>query len=464
MNAQTITPQVTKKECRFVVYLPPFEEGANDYHFVKEIIHYDDGTTKPNLRAIANFQRDIWVTKKGFQNHQESKEWELVERLDKGRSTQSDLPRACAKLLGQSWMTGNLRAISSSPYLYGTDILSTSLIKQGYADKYPMVPTKYSVAVFDTETDVINGTGDIIIASITFKKKALVVVRADFLAGYTDVINRIRSCANKYIKEYLDKREVELEIRIVDTSFEIAKACFDKAHEWKPDFLAMWNIKFDVARVIEACQQAMVDPKEIFCDPSVPAQYKRFEFILGPEQKVTSSGKITPIKNEAQWHTVKCPSSFYIIDAMCVFKHNRIGEPDKPSYSLDNILNTVLGIRKLAFTETEHLKGLKKHQVMQSDYKFEYIVYNIFDCISVEELDEKTNDLSTVLPLFSGCSDFSKYNSQPRRTADELHFECMKLGYVIGTTGKNVAIDLDEETVDVAGWIDKSFFSCYGLR
>ena len=213
---------------------------------------------------------------------------------------------------------------------------------------------------------------------------------------------------------------------------------------------------FDIGKVILACEKARVDPANIFSDPSVPKEYRYFKYNQGPKMKVTASGLQTPIKPAAQWHTVICPASFYVIDAMCVFKHNRIGKPEKQSYSLDYILNDTLGIRKLKFTQADAYTDLKWHQVMQASYKLEYIVYNMFDCISIEILDEKTLDLSLTLPLFAGFSDFANYNSQPRRTVDTLHYYCLNNNRVIGTTGSNMSTDESGEMFDLTGWINFS--------
>lgn len=79
---------------------------------------------------------------------------------------------------------------------------------------------------------------------------------------------------------------------------------------------------------------------------------------------------------------------------MCFFKINRVREQNRPSYSLDSILNDELDLEKLKFKEAEGYEGLELHQLMQSKYKLEYGIYNVFDCIALELLDEKTGDLS----------------------------------------------------------------------
>ena len=193
------------------------------------------------------------------------------------------------------------------------------------------------------------------------------------------------------------------------------------------------------------------DPKEILCAPEVPYQHRLCEYKPGPTKRVSAAGKVFPINPAAQWHTFELTASFYIIDAMCAYKHLRLGDQEEPSYALDAILSKRLGIRKLKFEEAKDYEdlGLKWHQFMQSNYKVEYLVYNIFDCLSMLELDEKIKDLSYTLPAFSVTTDFWYFKSQPRRIADALHYFALENDYVMGTVGPSekqaVTADVDDE-------------------
>jgi hypothetical protein len=138
---------------------------------------------------------------------------------------------------------------------------------------------------------------------------------------------------------------------------------------------------------------------------------------------------------------------------MSAYKKIRIASAAEASYSLDSILDKHLNITKLKFDEAKGLIGKDLHIFMQSRYPIEYIVYNIFDCISMEMLDECTNDLSLSLPMFSGCSDLSKFKSQPKRAVDALHFYCLKNNMVIGSTSGEMVEDVDELVTDLSGWI-----------
>lgn len=448
--------EVVGKECRFVTYVPPPERGMKDLHVVKEILHHKDNTTSTNLLTVYDYKRPFWITKKGCQNHQEKKEWEHTNRLNKYMSTEHAMPDYITRLMNRPSAKGNLRKAASSPYVYGCDINSTALIKQTYLSKYTNHKTKYSVSVLDTETDVVNGTGDILMATFSYKSVCFTAVLKSFMATVPDPQTAVKVAMKKYLGDVVEKRGIVDELVLVDNPAQIIIEVFKAAHQHRPDFLAFWNISFDIDVILQMCDKYGVDPKDVFSDPSIPPEYRYFKWKLGPDQKVTASGLVTPIKRHARWHTVFAPSSFYCIDGMCAYKHVRLAEPELPSYSLDYILNLNIDRGKLNFKEADAYSGLRWHIFMQQNYPVEYLIYNRFDCISVEMLDEQTNDLSVSLPLYSGCSDFQYFNSQPRRIVDDLHnYVLDNFGQVIGSTGqRDEALELSNaRTYNLRDWI-----------
>lgn len=458
----------TGHECRFAVYCPAQDGSGDDVHLIKERQHFADGSTKPNVKFLKNWRRPFWVTKKGMRNHQDKKEWERIEHLEKYEATQTNLVRAAARALGMPWFQGNdLRRLAVTPYLYGADILSSAVIKQSYRDQWKELNTPYSMAATDTETDVIRGTNEIQMQTISMGSQIFTAIQKSFVAGYSNVEERLQQLLVKYLSaaempdkngevkivNVLEQRKIQWEIKLVDTEADVVTAVIQKAHEWSPDWLAIWNIDFDIPRMVAALDKRGINVADVFSDPRVPAKYRFFEYKQGTKKKVTASGKVMPIKPAAQWHTVFCPSSFYVIDAMCAYRQIRTGSQEEPSYALDNILKKHELGGKLKFEEADGLTGIDWHQFMQERHPLEYVVYNVFDCVSMEMLDEKTTDLSITLPLFAGCSDFSKFNSQPRRTADKLHYFCLENGRVIGTTSGEMATEFDKETIGLDGWI-----------
>ena len=430
-------------ECRFATYVKSPQAELPDLHLVKEQVHKDDGTIVPVVKSVYNYERPYWVVKKGYRNFNQPKEWIEKERVNEFYSTQTDLLYKAASSLGKPYFKKSIKDLAAeSPYLFGIDIKSTAVIKQDYMVKYPDLKTEYSVGVFDTEIDVIHGTEEITMATFSFGKICFTAVQKSFFKGIANPEQEVLEKTNKYLEQYITKRGIKPVLVIVDSEIDVLIETFKVIHEAKPDFLSIWNMKFDIGKILEACERANFPVEHLMCDPSVPNEYRSFKFILGPNQKKTASGLVMPIKPAAQWHTVKCPASFYVIDAMCAYKHTRMGEQEKKSYSLDFILGEELNLGKLKFEEANHLSGLAWHKFMQEFYPVEYVVYNRFDCIGMELLEDKVKDMRVVLPQFSGSSDFEDFKSQPRRKMDALHWFVQKHGRVMGCTSSAL---VDEE-------------------
>lgn len=448
-------------ECKFVTYVEAQDGSENDLLVVKEYAHMPDGTTVPNLRLIQNFERDFWVTQEMHRKHKDKKEWEDLSRLRKFKSTQIKLAKSIARALGRA-PTGNgdLRMLMRSPYLYGCDVSTPTLAKRHYMDKWPGCVSYNLVAVLDAETDMIYGHEKINMVSLTMRDKALLVVVEEFLDGVISPEQRIQEAMVKYLGDptselgdLVTKRGIKLEVQFARTPGEAVYRVVQKAHEWQPDFVAIWNINFDMKKMMQVLEEEGYNLAEVFSDPRIPLKYKYFKYKEGKAQKVTASGKSMALHPAEQWHTVFCPSSFYWIDAMCVYLKLRIAKGKEASYALDFILNKHLGIRKLKFEEANHLSGGNWHKFMQTHYKIEYCIYNVFDCISLEMLDEKTTDLRQMITAMCEHSEIHRFPSQPRRTCDDLHFFALAAGKVAATTSDQMEDELDQYVVSLTDWI-----------
>src|SRR5690606_19043148 len=111
----------------------------------------------PRLRMIENFKRPFWITKPGFRNHKEKKEWETMDRLQRFESTQCKLQQAVCNALNKPYFQGGMMMLNRDPYIYGTDISLAGLLKYKYQKSFPeCVSPSSRVAALDTETDVLN--------------------------------------------------------------------------------------------------------------------------------------------------------------------------------------------------------------------------------------------------------------------------------------------------------------------
>lgn len=447
-----MTPSVAQEdikayECKHVFYARNDLDKNEDMVFIKERLHLKDGRTVPNVRMVKSPKRTFYVTKKGQRKHEQKRLFEDLNNVNKFTTTQARMSRDVARALGNPGFNPGIRQLAASPYLYGTDISIQALTKYKYMDKYPEAISLNTVAVLDIETDVKQNNEVILSCALTFKGKAILAVYAPWVEEIDDVEGRVKAAAKKYLSdipkdedpdkaEYggdvWGRRKINLEVVLCKTSGECAQRCIERAHEWQPDFVAIWNIDFDLPKILARMEADNINPADVFSDPRVPVEYRFAKYKQGTKTKETASGKKMNLAPAEQWHVFTSPASFYMIDAMCVYRNIRAAAGMEPSYALDAILHKKLGVRKLKFSQADHCTpGLEWHEFMQSRYKIEYLVYNLFDCISVEMLDEKEKDLSTTINLLAKWNEYDIFPRQPKRTAQSLHFYALKQGKVI---------------------------------
>lgn len=441
-------------ECKHASYSRAKDYSKDDLLTIKEMIHTKDGKKIPNLYFIKNFKKDFYVTKEGFrQKEAQKKEWEDINKLQKFTSTQAKLNENVAKALGRPGMKGSLKMLARSPFLYGADISTPTLIKKKYQDQFPGTMSENNVAVLDIETDVVNGTEEPIYVCISYKDKAILTVTESFVEGIIDFDLKLEQRIKELLPEEIKSRNLNVEIKICSNSGEACAYAISKAHVWMPDFLTIWNIDFDIPRIVNALMLYGYDPAVVFSDPKVPERFKYFNYRQGRTQKVTASGTVSSIHPAERWHVADCPASFHLIDSMCAYKRIRMAEKNETSYSLDFQLQKHLGKRKLKSVDLGHLSGLDWHVEMQKNHKLDYGVYNLFDCIGVELLDEKTKDLSTSISVQNGFSDYKIFDSQPRRLIDQLYFFVMGEGKIIASVSDDMEDELDAFVVGLKDWV-----------
>lgn len=457
-------------ECKNVVYAQSSDNPIDDLLLVKEVIHTKDGQHLPRLRQIKNYQRPFYVTKQAWRNHKDKKEAERTEKLQRFQCNQAQLAMKIQLALGERMANPRkkLRDVCSSPFVYGADILPTTYLKSKYRDKWKDLASRNKVAVLDTERDVVFGTNETIIVTMTMgDKKFIGIVKwwADRIANMEGEINTkfksllseitVASKKDKNVQEPYDVPKMRGDKLIVfmgERPGDIVAEALRLSHQWMPDFMAIWNMDYDIPHIIAALESAGYDPKAEFSDPSVEPEFRRFWYKQDKLIKETNSKSIS--KHPADlWHVVYTTAGYYIIDAMCLFKKIRVASGNEPDYTLDGVLSRHVGTQKLRIPEADQYGGLKWHQVMQKDFPVEYCVYALFDCISVEMLDERTNDIGLTISVLMESSGYDYLPSLPRRVVDVLHNVWEKRGWIPGCVGADITSTLDEDVVGLDGWI-----------
>jgi len=445
------------REWRFGLHLPVGPNGE-DYHLIKEYLHMKDGSVTPFMRILKDFKRPVGILKPMYRTYQDKKEHEPLDRLDVIMTTQSALRNVVATAVGRPWSKESLSELLCSPYIYAADVPSTAIMHRELyqKDNKHIVRGAYKNASFDTETDVLYGTEEIIIGTMTMLPEAHAIIRRDFLNFMSDeeferqfqavVLKKLHVPHDPEFKKFLHDKtgqaieyaDMKITYELVDTEIEIVEKSFKWFHDRKPDWMSIWNMDFDVTKVLDACKKAGVDPRQILCDPMIPWDYRIARYKRGQTKKVAASGKAKPVAPYDQWHFLFLSASFTIVDAMSAFRLLRLGEQEERSYALDFILNKIFDgkIRKLTHAPADMYVKERWHQEMQANHKLIYIAYALFDTISMNFLDLVTRDLSHKLPGMAGITSFDQCNSQPKRLRDSFYvFALEKHGQMVGTVG-----------------------------
>lgn len=505
------------REAKHITYVPSQFGKRHDAHFVKEIVHYKDGTTDSVLRRFDDYQRNYYVTHKGRQNHQEKKDYETLENLTKYSSTQIDLTRSIAKTLGDYSQGPNprLKNLARSQYLYGADVSSSCCLKNMYQTRFPGLISRNSVAGGDIETNVYedHNSGQIICMSVTHKENVYLAYLKHWVHDIDDPVGETLAAVDSLpeLRTLSAARKLKIEVEVVNTSADIVIQCLKRLHQWRPDFFTFWNIEFDMGHMLDTLKYYGIDPKDVFSDASVPNEYKYFHFKKDQAMMTTASGVSKSRGPQDQWHWVTAPATFQCIDAMATYRVTRLAKGKEPSYALNYILNKELStdmskelekpedlakfikkcneklesipgsyphwfvnnekahcldeavvgdtvtlkvdFGKLEFEAAAHLNGLEWHIEMQTKHKIKYGLYNIIDSMRLEQLDEKIDDLGRSITLFSKSSDYKNFSSNPKRLIDDMHFWYLKRGCVIGTSSDQMVHDLDKYVVSHKDWI-----------
>jgi len=435
-------------ECKHVSRAPwnIIRNLDSDIHYAKLHYRYADGRVVKKLEKIVDFKRDFYITRERFRNHKQKKSWEQISRLQKYQSTEKDLLRSISRALG-TWNYKSMRELSNNPYIYGTMVPTTSLIKHQYNHRIKDNTSPYSSLCLDIETSMVDDS-------------VLMLTNADSRVSYTLVSRKFlpkgttEEDINRSIKKYIGERvgDIDVRVKIVDSELDILKGGLTDAHRRQPDFLAIWNMDYDINVISKRLTENGLDPADVFSDPSVPPNERYYEYKEGSRFLVTTEGEERPKPPSMQWHSVNTPAHFYIIDMMCVYRRLiKDGNEVKGGFGLDNILKLEKIGGKLSFDKTDHMHGALWHHVMQRDYPIEYIVYNIWDSISMVKLEEKLGLLSRILPTFADSTPFYDFGSSAKLAINDFHYYALEKGYVLGT--RPVEEENDPKLLGTKGWI-----------
>ncbi|QVW55927.1 hypothetical protein pEaSNUABM10_00064 [Erwinia phage pEa_SNUABM_10] len=462
---------VIAKECKHVAYATD-DSGENDLVLIKEVIHTKDGRLIPRIQLRENVKRPVYVTQEPYRNHKEKKEFELKSRCQELLTTDALMAKTLQMGLGARFPDPKkrLRQVCTSPFVYLADLPVTSWIKQKYMAKYKDCTTPNRICVYDVETREEDKSRDPWIMSFVLDDEIHLFCTKDYVARIgKNWEDRLVAKAQELLSkiEFREKNkktgEVEVKVKNVIADYKIfTYECLDSAqcivrmfeeiHPRLPDLLVAWNHEFDITRMMEALERGCIEPEDVFCHPDVPRQYRKVWFKKDLASKKTESKSLTKAPSQ-QWHVLYCMASFFCVDAMVLFRSLRVHEGQRPSYKLNAILDSELGLNKLDIPGLPYEEKLDWHLKAQREFPLEYCVYNIFDNLMIVLLDKKTNDLSSAITILAGYSMYDIFPSLPKRICIAFTYYLLAQGYVAGSVGAEMRNNYDEEVIGTDGWI-----------
>lgn len=430
------------RECKFVRYIPKTDNNE-DTHLAVIVHHYEDGTMSKELKLIKDYKRPVWVTKKIYRNHKDKREFEKIDKLQLHLTTQSNIDNEVCKALEIQPSPYNLRTIKDSPYLYGYDVPSTAFISYFYKKADNDFISPYKVVNLDIEND-IDGENEITIITLStpgFRHTAaLRRLYKNIADNDEDIINIIKKKSLESLPDTKALRAcTKYDVSLHKNDLELIKFIYGMVHKMMPDFVTYHNMVYDITNIISRLDKHNTYGGNILCDPSIPKNLRRVNFVPGKQFKIKKGIK-KPIPMEEQWTTLDVFASFMTMDTMSMYDSIRQGQGKLVGgYNLANIL-AKNGLAGKLFYEDEKTKNMTKAQwhIYMSKYRpVEYTIYAEQDTIAMTDLELKTEDFSQSLPIFAGIADFNRFNSSVHKTTCNGFLENRHKGLIIGTTPKN---------------------------
>lgn len=377
------------KEARFFIDSNYVKGNGWDAVVVKEKVLKvnPDGTPvwSDKLAVIDNPKRPVWITKRKYQTHTKKKQFEKASRLDRYDVYNYELAERLAELLGKDPYSmrykPSIKTLSSSPYVYGADVGIEALIKRTYMNRTADNPYRahipYTHGALDIETHIEQNVIGLIAfiheKSISLGLLSQYMYELDKKTGkrirVTEEYVRqvVESSLNEFFETYGPRIKREYFKNDTDLFDENGKINFDlktyvakdevdlirwtckQTHEKKTDYIAIWNIDYDIPKMIERLEYHGVDPKDVFCPEELDEEYRVAVF----KRDNSTSNQKAHIADK--WHAFNCTGYSRYYDQMCLHARTRKGQGRDNKNSLDYIAKKELGVGKYTFGEKGHL-------------------------------------------------------------------------------------------------------------
>lgn len=451
---------IIAKVCKSAGYSVHNKDRGRDLLCAKITNIHEDGGRTNSFIAIENYKQPFSIVKdfnRQFKQHKDYIKDTMVREYNLPRCK---IPFEVKKqLYGAADYKATMRDAKNEQYVFGLDQTTPVHFKRRFFEKYGEYQQKeaYTVAAFDVETDMRKPGKSIIMGSVTMKEKGYWAGLRGWYDEDSDetILTKLKESEDKYLAEHVARRKCKIVYELFDTPGQVAAACIAKFHEWEPDWVASWNAAFDM----EACEEALVaegyNLADVYCDPRVPPEFRSYLYNPGRTHKVKENGDRTPLEPQERFPSIQCQATWKWLDAMSGYAIKRFSDGKLESYKLADI-SVREGVPGKIYTEEGRKWGEGSgqwHRNMQREYKYLYSSYNVGDNWPIEEINEKTNDLSLSIPMLLRYSEYFNFVSQPKLISDTLSFVAKEHGYVWGSTPNKRDTYFSDRLPTLSNWI-----------
>lgn len=453
-----LPPGTIAMEWRHACYVPQLPDGT-DAVIVKVARHKENGDVVPALKIEkgASLVRPFFITKPNCQNHKYKKEWEYLKYLDRYDVQNHLLEESVARALnGGSYGRSRRQRLNesfASPFIYGADQHIECILKKKYQTEFAHSKqrvTKITTGFFDIETNMFTDDHEPIVITVTHEHKVYTAILERFfivenkqdgsyrrgdleefkqfskqtLDYHIDELlnDHLKKNKRSGLKKRIEKTPFEYHYYIGKTPLDCIKWIFSQIHQNKTDFLGIWNLDFDIPKVMNEIKSSGARLEDIFCPPELPKDYRYVKYVVDESDSSDIYKK---------WHWLHTASYTQFIDSMCLYRILRTVKGMEIEMSLDAVLkeNDLGG--KLTFKDDnpdlKDLAAADYHRYMQKHEPYKYIIYNQFDCISMQLMEWKNDDISS-MNILGGVSRLCKWTKQTRKVSDAFYFDALEDG------------------------------------
>lgn len=334
-----------------------------------------------------------------------------------------------------------MREMLSHPDIYMGDINIEDYYKIMFTIEHGEHPARYKKGFSDIEVDISNYNG------FPYEEEAPCPINTiNYIDGWTKTVYSVilRNHNNPQIKELeeaVESGDFQKELLesftkqdqdfkflfyFVDSEQEVINQYFRIIEMTEPDFVAFWNIHFDIETIINRMKRLKMDIAEIMCPTYLPKKYK---YVKWNEDNSFGFGGDDDKKNAGHpsrlWHWLEVAGKTQWYDQMALYSNLR-KRMTLPSYTLDDIGESEVGIRKIKFGDF----GESMKSVISSNFRL-FMKYAIRDVYVQYKIEEKVNDVERMV---NGTTRLSKITKISYIIKNMLTESFYRQGNIIGNT------------------------------